>query len=140
MSNCFFFVVIAVFFCWFGRDLAMIPKRLDTGTALLYFRVKKAPYYTYDFVTSIKLWFMVLEAFLYENPPTGLILIVDLEGVRCLFAMQNVMGLQKCCLVVLAVAFDAITRGTRKKFSFLPAGGLANQIATNTSLECCLFH
>lgn len=118
----------------------MIPTRLDTGDVILFFRVKKSSYYNYDVLASMKLWFMVLEAFLYETPPTGLILIVDLEGVNNVFVFLINVQCKNFGFAAISVAFDESAFGSYKKFPFLSAGGSANKITTNTSVECCLFY
>lgn len=70
-------------------DYAVMPTRTPTGAAVAYFRIKPSAFYIYHVNHASKVCFMTLDSILCDNPPTGVICVFDLEGVKIFLKINH---------------------------------------------------
>ncbi|XP_057658251.1 alpha-tocopherol transfer protein-like isoform X1 [Diorhabda carinulata] len=82
-------------------NIAVFPNRTEENYAIALGSLKDTSYYNFCIEPQIKRAFAIIDAYLYSNPPDGLIFIIDIKGV-------GIMHLTRIKLNALKVFFAYI--------------------------------
>ncbi|CAG9861510.1 unnamed protein product [Phyllotreta striolata] len=72
--------------------LAVFPKRTEENYVIALGCLKDTTYYNFCIESQIKAAFTLISAYLYENPPDGLIFIIDIKGVGIMHLTRLKLG------------------------------------------------
>ncbi|KAK5638454.1 hypothetical protein RI129_012749 [Pyrocoelia pectoralis] len=76
-------------------QLAVFPERTVDGCVIIFHRLCDTNFRHYHMESAMKLLFMTLDAAIYDYPPTGLIILFDMQGVGLLHLTRVELGLVK---------------------------------------------
>lgn len=61
--------------------MSILPARLEDNVAIAFFKINDTDYNHFDLVNIFKVSGMLIDIVLEENPPNGIIIIIDAKGV-----------------------------------------------------------
>ncbi|KAH0820806.1 hypothetical protein MTP99_004800 [Tenebrio molitor] len=73
-------------------QVSILPRRTDKNDAIALWRLQDTSYYKFNLEYTIKLIFMVAELPLYQDPPDGLVVLIDLKGLSLLHVTKLRLG------------------------------------------------
>nr|CAI5865863.1 unnamed protein product [Callosobruchus analis] len=62
--------------------MSSIPIRTDDNCAIHYFKLHDTNYHNFDLYAIMKISYMLLDVTLKNNPPDGLIVVIDMKGLK----------------------------------------------------------
>lgn len=67
------------------RSVAIMPHRTKENYAVLVGALKDTSYSSFNVDSQVKLVFTWLDYILHDNPPSGLLVVLNMKGVICTF-------------------------------------------------------
>nr|CAI5865862.1 unnamed protein product [Callosobruchus analis] len=72
--------------------MSSIPIRTDDNCAIHYFKLHDTNYHNFDLYAIMKISYMLLDVTLKNNPPDGLIVVIDMKGLGLLHMTKLKIG------------------------------------------------
>ncbi|XP_018571184.1 alpha-tocopherol transfer protein-like [Anoplophora glabripennis] len=85
--------------------MSSIPVRTEENYVVHYFRVNDANYNNFDLVPIMKISYMLMDISQAKNPPSGLIVVIDMKGLGLMHLTKMKLGAIKKYLQFLQEGF-----------------------------------